>query len=132
MQFFLLYLVTVAVFAIADAIMLTFVMKPLFERHLGELLLSPINMVPAAIFYAFYVAGAVWLVALPALRDGSVLQAGVNGAILGAIAYGTYEFTNMSTLKGWDWTMVATDTSWGAILTGASVAAGVWVVRAMA
>ena len=132
MHFFLLYLVTAAVFAIADVIALNYVMKPLFEKHLGDMLQSPINLVPAMVFYAFYVAGAVWLVSMPALRDGSVLQAGVNGAILGALAYGTYEFTNMSTLKGWDWTMVATDTSWGAILTGASVAVGVWVVRAMA
>lgn len=88
-------------------------------------------MAPALVLYAFYVAGAVWLVSLPALHHGSVPEAALNGAILGALAYGTYEFTNMSTLRGWDWTMVATDTAWGTILTAASVAAGAWVVREM-
>ncbi|CTQ32453.1 DUF2177 family protein [Jannaschia rubra] len=132
MQFFLLYLTTLTVFAVLDAAGLTFVMKPLFQRHLGDLLLSPINLAPAVGFYLFYIAGLVWLVSMPALRDGSVGQAALNGAILGALAYGTYEFTNMSTLRGWDWTMVAVDTSWGTLLTACSAAAGVWAVRLMA
>lgn len=131
MQFFLLYLVTATVFAVVDVIALNVLMKPLFERYVGDILLTPINMAPAMVFYAFYIAGAVWLISLPALRHGSVFEAGLNGAILGALAYGTYEFTNMSTLKGWDWTMVATDTAWGTVLTAASVAIGVWVVREM-
>ncbi len=124
-----IYLTSLAAFAIIDAIVLTTVMKPLFERHVGELLQSPINFAPAAVFYLFYIAGIVWLVSLPALRDGSIMQAALNGAILGAMAYGTYEFTNMATLKGWSWTMVAVDTSWGAILTGAVAALGVWAAR---
>ncbi len=132
MQFFLLYLVTATVFAVIDVIGLNVLMKPLFERHVGDILLTPINMAPALVFYAFYIAGAVWLISLPALRHDSVVEAGVNGAILGALAYGTYEFTNMSTIRGWDWTMVATDTAWGTILTAVSVATGVWVVRSMA
>ena len=132
MQIALLYGSSTVFFLIVDAIMLTLVMKPLFERHIGHLLQSPINLAPAAIFYLFYVAGLIWLVSLPALRDGSVAQAALNGAILGAVAYGTYEFTNMSVLKGWDWTMVAADTAWGAVLTGATAAFGVWVVRTFA
>ncbi|MCK0168845.1 DUF2177 family protein [Jannaschia sp. S6380] len=132
MQFFLLYLTSATVFAVIDVIGLNFIMKPLFERHVGDLLQSPINMTPALVFYAFYIAGMVWLVSMPALRDGSVAQALLNGAILGALAYGTYEFTNMSTLRGWDWTMVAVDTTWGTLLTAASAASGVWAVRLMA
>lgn len=132
MQFFLLYLTSATVFAVIDVIGLNFLMKPLFERHVGDLLQSPINMAPAFVFYAFYLAGLVWLVSMPALRDGSVLQAFVNGAVLGALAYGTYEFTNMATLRGWDWTMVAVDTTWGMILTAVSAATGVWAVRLMA
>ena len=41
------------------------------------------------------------------------------------MAYGTYEFTSMSILKGWSWQMVALDTTWGAVLTGVSAWAGV-------
>ncbi len=129
MQLLVLYFGSATFFLVADAIMLTLVMKPLFERHIGDMLQSPINIAPAAIFYLFYVAGIQWLVSLPALREGSVGSAAFNGAILGTLAYGTYEFTNKSTLKGWDWSMVATDTAWGAVLTGATAAFGVWLVR---
>ncbi|MEM7710529.1 MAG: DUF2177 family protein [Pseudomonadota bacterium] len=126
MQIVILYVTSAAFFLIVDAIMLNAVMKPLFERHIGDILRSPIHVAPAAIFYLFYVAGLLYLVSWPALRAGSVGQAAVNGAILGALAYGTYEFTNKATIQGWDWSMVATDTTWGAVLTGSSAAFGVW------
>ncbi|MGB3408547.1 MAG: DUF2177 family protein [Jannaschia sp.] len=129
MQIAVLYATSALFFLVVDAIMLTLVMKPLFERHIGDMLRSPIDLAPAAIFYLFYVAGLLWLVSLPALRDGSIAQAGLNGAILGAIAYGTYEFTSKSIMKNWDWTMVIADTTWGAVLTGATAAFGVWIVR---
>ncbi|WGH77465.1 DUF2177 family protein [Jannaschia ovalis] len=132
MQIAILYGAAVAFFLIVDAIMLTSVMKPLFERYIGDMLREPIDLAPAAIFYLFYVAGLVWLVALPALRAGSVGQAAINGAILGAVAYGTYEFTNKATLQGWAWPMVAVDTTWGAVLTGSTAAFGTWVAMRFA
>ncbi|TFL20140.1 DUF2177 family protein [Jannaschia formosa] len=131
MQLLTLYGASVAFFLIVDAIMLTLVMKPLFERFVGDMLRSPIDLAPAAVFYLFYVGGLVYLVSIPALRADSIGLAALNGTILGALAYGTYEFTNKATLKGWDWTMVAVDTSWGAVLTGATAAFGVWVARSL-
>jgi uncharacterized membrane protein len=44
------------------------------------------------------------------------------------MAYGTYEFTSMSTMKNWSWAMVATDTIWGAVLTGLCAWAGVMIM----
>lgn len=129
MQIILLYAATMVTFAVLDAIMLTNVMKPLFEKHLGDLIRSPINMVPAAVFYMFYIAGLLYLVSLPALREGSLLSAALGGAVLGAVAYGTYEFTSMSVMQKWSWQMVAVDTTWGAVLTATSAVAGVWVAR---
>ncbi|WP_371155441.1 DUF2177 family protein [Jannaschia sp. 2305UL9-9] len=132
MQLAILYGSSAAFFLIVDAIMLTLVMKPLFERHIGDMLRSPIDLAPAAVFYLFYVAGLIYFVSLPALREGSVMTAALNGAILGAMAYGTYEFTSKAVLKNWDWSMVITDTTWGAVLTGATAAFGVWVARSLA
>ncbi|CTQ48894.1 DUF2177 family protein [Jannaschia donghaensis] len=129
MQIIFLYAATLIVFAVLDAIMLTNVMKPLFEKHLGDMIRSPINFVPAAVFYLFYIAGILYLVSLPALRDGSVVSAAIGGAVLGAVAYGTYEFTSMSVMRDWSWQMVITDTTWGAVLTATSAAAGVWAVK---
>jgi uncharacterized membrane protein len=50
---------------------------------------------------------------------------------LGALAYGTYEFTNIATLEGWSWKMLATDLIWGTLLTGTSAAAGLAITRAV-
>ncbi len=131
MQILFLYLATAVIFLVADAIMLGTVMKPLFQRHLGDWLIEPIRFGPAIAFYLAYVAGLIWLVSWPALRDGTPGLALLNGAILGAVAYGTYEFTNLSTLERWSWQQVAVDGLWGTVLTGGAAWAGVMVVRAL-
>lgn len=131
MQLILLYLVTATVFLALDAIMLKTVMRPLFEARLSTWLLDEIRIVPAAIFYLFYVAGVVWIASLPALREGAPGQAFITGAILGAMAYGTYEFTNYATLRLWAPQMVVVDVIWGTVLTGVSAWAGVMAVRAL-
>jgi len=130
MQILILYLVTALVFLGLDAIMLKTVMRPLFEGHIGDMLADDLRLVPAALFYLFYVAGVLWFVSLPALREGAPLNALLAGAALGAMAYGTYEFTNYATLRGWHWQMVAVDVTWGAVLTGVSAFAGVIAARA--
>lgn len=132
MQILLLYLSTAVVFFVVDVIGLRMLIRPVFVRHVEPLLLDSYRLGPAAVFYLFYVGGIVWFVSLPALREGTPWQAFVNGALLGALAYGTYEFTNYATLRGWHWQMVATDLAWGAFLTGLAAMAGVAVARLIA
>ncbi|WP_226780453.1 DUF2177 family protein [Oceaniglobus trochenteri] len=130
MQIIIAYIATAAVFLAADAVMLRMFMKPLFEKHLGDAILESPRLGAAVVFYLFYVAGAVWLVSLPALRDGVPTQALVNGAILGALAYGTYEFTSYAVMRDWSLEQVIVDGLWGTVLTGTSLWAGVMVARA--
>lgn len=132
MQIAILYLTTASIFLMLDATMLKTFMKPLFERYVGPWLLEDIRMLPAIVFYLAYVAGVVWFVSLPALRSGSPLSAAMGGALLGAMAYGTYEFTNYATLRDWSAQMVAADVTWGAFLTGFSAWLGVLITRAIA
>lgn len=126
-----LYLSTAILFLAIDAVVLSTLMRPLFEAHLGDQLRDSPRLLPAAIFYLFYVAGVVWLVSWPALQSDAPLRALVNGAILGALAYGTYEFTSYAVMKNWSPVMVAVDTAWGAILTGGTAWAGVVIARAV-
>lgn len=130
MQAAILYVSTAAIFLIVDAIMLTLVMKPLFARHIGPLMAEPIRFGPAAIFYAAYVAGLIYLVSLPALKTGAPVV--IPAAIIGAMAYGTYEFTSYAIMRDWHWSMVAADTTWGAVLTALAAWGGVAVTRAIA
>lgn len=130
MQTLILYLATAAVFLGLDAIMLKTVMRPLFASHIGDMLAQELRLVPAALFYLAYVGGVLWFVSLPALREGAPMNALLAGAALGAMAYGTYEFTNYATLRDWHWQMVAVDVTWGAVLTGLSAWVGVIAARA--
>jgi len=127
----ILYVVTAVVFLALDAVMLGYVMQPLFQKHIGHLLLADIRLGAAAAFYLAYVAGLVWLVSLPALREGTNGQALRGGLVIGAMAYGTYEFTSYAIMRDWHPTMVATDLAWGTVLTGFAAWAGVAVTRAL-
>ena len=125
----LLYIVTAIVFLALDVVMLKKVMYPLFSSNIGPMMLEDLRMGPAAVFYLFYVVGVVWFVSIPASNVGSIAQAFFAGVVLGALAYGTYEFTNFATLKGWTAQMVMVDVIWGAVLTGTSATVGVAVTK---
>ena len=125
----LLYISTAIVFLALDVVMLKKVMYPLFSANIGPMMLEDLRMGPAAVFYLFYVVGVVWFVSIPALNVGSIAQAFFAGVVLGALAYGTYEFTNFATLKGWTAQMVMVDVIWGTVLTGTSAAVGVAVTK---
>ena len=127
MQILTLYVLTFAIFLILDGIMLTLHMQPLFRRHLGDQLLQDIRIIPAAAFYAAYIAGLIYLVSLPALKSGAPIW--VPAAIIGAMAYGTYEFTSYAIMKDWSPVMVATDLIWGTVLTATSAWGGVVLTR---
>lgn len=131
MQIATLYASTALVFLLLDAVVLKFALRPMFERQIGDWLLENIRFGPAAGFYLFYIAGILWFVSLPALRAGEPVQALLGGALLGALAYGTYEFTNYATLRDWAGHMVALDVAWGALLTGLSAWVGVMITRQM-
>nr|WP_107815058.1 DUF2177 family protein [Celeribacter persicus] len=125
MQTALLYIVTAVVFLGLDVIGIRFLIRPVFERHIGHLLVEPLRLGPAALFYLAYVAGILWFVSLPALKSGTPVQAFVGGIVLGLMCYGTYEMTNYATLADWSWKQVVIDSLWGMALTGFSAWAGV-------
>ena len=75
-------------------------------------------------------AGLIYLVSLPALKTGAPVV--IPAAIIGAMAYGTYEFTSYAIMRDWHWSMVAADTTWGAVLTALAAWGGVAVTRAIA
>ena len=133
MSVIVLYLATFAIFLGLDFLGLRYIVKPVFDQHIGDLLLEDIRMVPAFAFYAFYVVVLLWFVSYPALtEDRSLLWVLGNAALIGAMGYGTYEFTSLAVMKDWAWPMVITDVTWGTCLTAVSAAGGVWVARLVA
>ena len=129
MQLATLYFSTAIIFLALDAVMLTLHMQPLFQRYIGAMMLEKPKLIPAGIFYAAYIAGLLYLVSYPGLKTGAAVL--IPAAILGAMAYGTYEFTSYAILKDWNMRMVITDVAWGTVLTGVSAWAGVAITRAL-
>lgn len=129
----ILYAVTFAVFLGLDYLGLSYIVKPTFEKEINPLLHDSPRLGPAVMFYAFYVAVLLWFVSWPALKDNQpLIWVFGSGVLIGAMAYGTYEFTNLATIKGWTWRMVMTDFIWGSLLTGTAATAGVFAIRSFA
>lgn len=129
MQLATLYISTTVIFLALDAVMLNFHMQPLFSRHLGDMLAENIRIAPAVLFYLAYIAGLIYLVSWPAMKTGAPVI--VPAAIIGAMAYGTYEFTSYAIMKNWHISMVLTDVTWGTVLTAVSAWGGIAVTRAL-
>jgi len=120
-----LFVVYALVFLAIDAIWLTLTAKPLYRRELGDLMLDQPNFVAAGLFYLIYITGLVVLVGLPAGDD--VMRALWTGAVLGLMAYATYDLTNLATLRGFSPRLVLIDIAWGTTLTGVTAAVGLWI-----
>jgi uncharacterized membrane protein len=129
MTYVVAYIATAVVFLGLDAIWLSKVALGMYRAELGSLLLEKPNLPIAAGFYLLYVVGIVVLAIVPALTDGGWVKALLMGAVLGLVAYGTYDITNLSTLKGWSTRLALIDIAWGTALTAVSATIGFWVVR---
>lgn len=125
------YVATTIVLFALDFVWLTFVTPALYKPRLGKLLLEQPNMLPAAGFYLLYVVGVVAFCVLPALEQGSWVRAVWGGALLGLVAYGTYDMTNLATIAGWSATVSFVDMAWGAVVTASAATAGFFIVRAL-
>ena len=95
------YVVAAVIFGVLDYLWLGVIARPVYEEHLGDWLADSPNMVAALAFYAIYVFGMVWLAITPALAQGSWVTAVLNGAVLGLVAYATWNLTNLAVLDGY-------------------------------
>ena len=131
-RFVVAYLASGVVFLGLDAIWLSQVALGLYRREIGGLLLAQPNLPVAGLFYLLFVVGIVLLVVQPGVATGGWTTALWMGALLGLVAYGTYDITNLSTLRGWSLTVTAIDIAWGAVLTAVASVAGYLAVSAFA
>lgn len=115
-----------------DAVWLSLTASRLYKPQLGDLLLAKFNAAPAVLFYLLYVFGIVMLAVLPAIAERRATTAILRGALLGLVAYGTYDLTNQATLRNWSTLVTVADLCWGTILTACAATAGYWVATMMA
>ncbi|CZQ83130.1 Hypothetical protein Tpal_402 [Trichococcus palustris] len=115
-----IYLLTLAVFFLVDIVWLGVISKNLYKKYLGHLMTPTVNWTAAIIFYLLFIAGLVFFVINPALAKGSLLYAILAGGFFGLIAYGTYDLTNLATLKDWPLLITVIDLVWGTFLNAAT------------
>ena len=120
------YVATLLTFLLLDGIWLGLLMAPTYRELLGSLMLEKPLLLPAAVFYCLYVFGCVVFVVLPALSWQWAVK---RGALLGLVAYGTYDLTNWATLRGWSVQVTLMDWVWGMVATAVACAVGYLVAR---
>ncbi|MDG5749466.1 DUF2177 family protein [Qipengyuania sp. XHP0207] len=121
MTWIVAYIAAAIAFGLLDALWLGWAGDNFYRPRLGDMLADSFRMAPALVFYAAYIAGIVWFAVRPGLENG-VGAAVLNGALLGALCYATYDLTNQATMRQWSTMVTIADICWGAFAT--AIAAG--------
>ncbi|MFA4939224.1 DUF2177 family protein [Brevundimonas sp.] len=116
-------------FAAIDFVWLTTMTDRLYKPVLGPIMLDKPDMKAAVAFYLISIAGTVFLAIAPALKEGNWTRAAINGAVLGFVAYATYDLTNQATLAVWQTRLTIIDLIWGTTLTMVSATGGYFAAR---
>ena len=123
------YFSTGVIFLIIDFAWLA-VMNPRFYKpQLAAFMADKVNWLPAIIFYLLITLGLVVLAVVPAVERASWLRAIIWGGLLGMVAYGTYDLTNLATFKNWPLPVTIVDIIWGTFLSAATAAASYFIVK---
>jgi uncharacterized membrane protein len=125
------YIATLIAMAGLDFGWLSLTSGPIYRNALGAVMSEQPNWAAAVTFYLLYGVGVVLFAVRPALSSGDWRTALLWGALFGLFAYGTYDLTNLATLKVWSLKVSLIDIAWGAVLTGLSSALAAWATLAV-
>lgn len=123
-QFAIGYVAVLVAVAVLDALWLGLVAKDLYKREMGSLMSDSVRIVPAALFYLLYPLAVVYLGLV--IEPAGWREAMLRSAVLGLAAYGAYDLTNMSVIRGWPISLGLIDWTWGCVLTALAGLAGYW------
>ena len=131
-QSLIAYAVTGLVFVALDFVWLSTIGQTVYRPAVQDVVIEGVRWAPAIAFYLIYVLGVVVLAVLPGVQAQSVLAAAGSAAMLGFMAYATYDLTNMATLKTWPLHVALLDMAWGTCVTAVAAAAGGWAAMRFA
>ncbi len=124
LQLAIAYGAALSVFLAVDALWLSVLMRPVYAAALASLLAEQPRWTPAVLFYLLYMLGLLVFAILPGLRARRGRTAAALGALLGLVAYGTYDLSNYATLQAWPAALTVIDMAWGAVLSSLAATAG--------
>jgi len=120
------YLAALVVILLLDGLWLGFIAKNLYQTEMGLLMNESPRWGPALAFYLLYPVGLVFLVTAGGAPE--IGTAALRGAVVGAMAYGAYNATNLSVIRGFSGKLAIIDFCWGTVLTAIAAAAIGWAV----
>jgi uncharacterized membrane protein len=129
MRHSVIYMSTLLIFVAIDIMWLGFVARDFYRSQLGDLVAPQLNIGAAVAFYLIYIVGITVFAVRPALRSGSWRDAYTLGALLGLVAYSTYDLSNLATLRNWPALLALVDVLWGTALSAIAAAGGYGVGR---
>lgn len=127
MKWIIATLSAAVIFGVLDALWLRWAGPNLYEPSIGELMADDFNPVAAGAFYLIYLAGAMWFAIRPGVQSGQVRIALINGILLGALCYATFDLTSQAVFKVWATKITIMDMMWGAFATGTTSAIATWI-----
>ena len=120
----LIYAACLLTTIIADICWLGLIARGFYRHQLGDLMAERVVWPAAIAFYFLHALGTTIFCALPGLQAHSVGRVVLTSLLFGLVTYGTYDLTNLATLRGWPPALVAVDMCWGMLITLASATAG--------
>jgi uncharacterized membrane protein len=121
------YVSAALAFGAMDAVWLRWAAPNLYQPVIGEIMAKDVNLGAALAFYFIYIAGMVWFAVRPGVESGSVMTTLLNGVLLGALCYATFDLTAQAVLKVWATHISVKDILWGAFATGAASTLAAWL-----
>lgn len=116
------FFLTLAVFAVIDTTWLGLMGDRLYRPFIGSMLADNFRLAPAIAFYCLYAAGLTLFAVLPGMADLNWKKALLWGGLFGLFAYGTYDLTNLATLKTWSLKLSLIDMTWGVVVSASTSA----------
>jgi uncharacterized membrane protein len=121
------FVITLVVFLVLDAIWLGVIAPRFYRAQIGFLMADRPRWLAAGVFYLIFVAGLVFFVVSPGVREGLLGKAALRGALFGLVTYATYDLTNLATVKGWPLLVTVVDLGWGTVLSATTALLSVWL-----
>lgn len=112
----ILTLSALGIMLLLDGAWLGLVAKQFYNTHIGHLMSAQVNWGAAIVFYLLFGLSLVFLILLPH-QNASLGTIALYAALFGIVCYGTYDLTNMATLKNWPLIVTVVDMTWGAVIT---------------
>lgn len=122
-------IIAALIFLIIDVIWLSFSVRSFYGPKIGHLFADKPVIWAAVMFYVIYVFALSVVILAPSINFDDTLKFLFKAFMFGLAAYGTYNLTNMATIKGWSPSIVFVDMIWGGSLTAFSSYYGILLAK---